>query len=132
MGHFRLTLLAPCALLCAAALGCADEDDTLAGDYSACGSAVLAAQEDVCDDLLTGVVRLCGFDLTVDPCACTDEAEGCTEDAAWLESILDCRSGASECAQYIACLEAVGTSPSGCTSPASWDCIVPAAGASGR
>ena len=129
IAHRALVLLVP--LLSGAALGCNDGEDegSLTGDYANCGSGVLDVQKDVCDDLLTSVVGLCGFDLTVDPCACTDEIEGCTDDAAWLADILECRDAASDCVTYIDCLSGVGVSPSGCTSPSSWDCLSTAADA---
>ena len=115
------------ALSFASAAGCDDSgEDALSGDYTNCGSAVLDEQKAVCDDLLTGVVRSCGFGLTVDPCACTDEVEGCAEDTEWLSAIADCRDAAG-CVAFIDCLEAVGVSPSGCSSPASWDCLIQSA-----
>ena len=121
--------LAAGALLAAS---CGDiGEDALQGDYTNCGSAVVAEQKDVCDDLLTGVVWLCGFDLTVDPCACTSEVEGCTADTAWLDAITACLDNATGCVDYVTCLEDVGTSTTGCTSPATWDCIVPAASGGG-
>jgi hypothetical protein len=125
-----------CALLAlsfsGSALSCEEEEDLLKGDYANCGSAVLPAQKAVCDDLLTGVVRQCGFELTVDPCACVAEVEGCTADTGWLSIITSCRENASGCVEFVDCLEGMGASPSGCSSPATWECIVSTADAGGE
>lgn len=128
----RFPVLAAGALAALLAGACEEDDGLLRGDYAACGSAVLPAQEAVCDDLLTGVVRVCGFDLTVDACACAGEVEGCTADTAWLSIMTSCRKNASDCAEYVSCLEGMGSSPSGCPDPASWSCITSGAETGGE
>jgi len=109
--------------------GCDDEKGySTTGDYSACPEGTIVDYSDnqktVCNDLKKGVEELCGFDLTVDVCVCAAQVGTCIEDTAWLQVILDCRSGAATCVDYMTCLEAAGESPTGCADPTTWECIV--------
>jgi hypothetical protein len=117
------------ALIFTVAFGCDSKKFASADNYAACAEGVIVDFSDnqkvVCDDLKAGVEDLCGFDLTVEPCTCAAQLTACTGDTAWLQTILDCRSGSSTCVAYMTCLEGVGASPSGCTDPTTWECIVP-------
>jgi hypothetical protein len=122
----KLFQLGAALLVAAAVAGCGDDPDDPkgGGDYSECGE--LANNQTVtCDSVLRGVEDLCGFNLTVDPCACAAEVADCISETGWLEQIIFCEDDSADCAAYIACLEAVGDSPSGCDSAVNWDCIVP-------
>jgi hypothetical protein len=120
---FRLVTVLIVAVSVAA---CADDPDDpkASGDYSACGE-LQNNQIVTCDSVLRSVEDLCGFNLTVDPCACAAEIADCISETGWLEQIIFCEDDSADCAAYIACLQAVGDSPSGCDSAVSWDCIVP-------
>lgn len=126
----KLTLFAAMlGTLGLAAAGCDDPKDySTAGDYSACPEGTIVDfsdnQKTVCDDLKKGVEELCGFELTVDVCACAAQLTACIDDTAWLQLILDCGSAAGTCVDYMTCLEAAGESSAGCTNPTTWECIV--------
>jgi hypothetical protein len=115
------------ASLLAAAIGsCADDpgDPLAGGDYTECGE-VANNQRVTCDSVLRAVEDLCGFNLTVDVCACAAEVADCISETGWLEQIIGCEESSAGCTEYIACLDLVGDSPSGCDSAVDWDCIVP-------
>jgi len=136
-GKLSLLIALSGALALAAASGCDDPKKfDRGGDYSGCAEGTIVDFSDnqkiICDDLKDGVEQLCGFDLTVEPCACAAALAACTADTAWLQAILDCRTASATCIDYTACLETVGVSPSGCTDPTTWECIVSATDAGGQ
>ena len=125
MGVVRLAAIVSGALALAVVAGCDDSKKFgQGGDYSLCPEGTIVDYSDnqkvVCNDLVKGVEQLCGFDLTVDVCACAVELTDCTADGPWLRQILDCRGSSGDCVEYMVCLEAVGVSPSGCTDPTTW------------
>ncbi len=127
MLYRSFVLFASLGIVLAFTTGCSEpeKNDSIEGaDYSTCDPVPINNQIVICDDFKLAVEELCGFNLTVEPCGCVAAITGCTEDKAWLATILDCRTSAADCPSYINCVGAVGESPSGCTSPVQWDCIV--------
>ncbi len=132
MWYRSFALFAVLGIVLSLTTGCVEQKEnknpTTGGDYSACDPVPQNNQMVVCDDFKLAVEELCGFNLTVEPCGCAAALAGCisedTGDKAWLDTILDCRTSASDCPSYINCLGAVGEAPSGCTAPSQWDCIV--------
>jgi len=113
--------------------GCGDEPEkknNKGGNYAECTDAPQNNPVLVCDSMLRAVEKLCGFSLTVDPCACYDEVAPCAVSSegisevvmAFLEGILACEDSASDCSGYITCLEVLGEADS-CSNPVDWSCI---------
>lgn len=113
--------------------GCADEPDkniSGGGNYSECADAPQNNPVLVCDSLLHGVEDLCGFGLTVDPCACYSEVSPCAVSSegisdivmAFLEGIMDCEKNSADCTEYLTCLGVLGEVDN-CANPTEWTCI---------
>ena len=134
MWYRSFALFAVLGIVLSCITGCVEQKENnnnpIGADYSACDPVPLNNQVKICDDFKLAVEELCGFNLTVEPCGCAAALTGCISDEeivgniAWLESILNCRTSASDCPSYINCLGAVGDAPSGCKAPVEWDCIV--------
>jgi hypothetical protein len=128
MWYRSCVLLAVFGVVLPFSMGCVEQkenkNNTAGNDYSTCDPVPINNQIVICDDFKLAVEELCGFNLTVEPCGCVTAIEGCTGDQAWLATILDCRTSATDCPSYINCVGAVGESPSGCTAPVQWDCLI--------
>ena len=128
MWYRSFTLFAVLGIILSLMTGCVEQKENknavVGADYSTCDPVPINNQMVICDDFKLAVEDLCGFNLTVEPCGCVAAITGCTEDTAWLDTILNCRESATDCPSYINCVGAVGDSPNGCKAPVSWDCIV--------
>jgi hypothetical protein len=98
--------------------------------YEPCADILVDYSENetlVCDDLALGVEELCGFELTLDVCVCATAIVPCVSDTGWLEALLACRTGSTECGQYISCLEdagdGAGEEDAVCANPTTWECL---------